>query len=316
MILKFLHFFRNFNELMPGGPTPIYAEMRSFTRIYDVPLHTERTRKWLLHQARVRLLACPGAPLGTLCKRELPKTRGRAALGYRDGGPDRPRRDADVGARSGHRHFGDLVDLHIADMCEVAKAPGRSKDATLAMLKRELGKLRMTQLDRELIVQFGRTRAAQGAGPVTVAMDIGAIRLVLSHAAAVHGLPVSIEQIDLGRIALKRLGLVGKSNQRNRRPTDDELAKLIAHFDGDPRQLIPMGRIKFAVATAMRQEEICRVTWSDLNERTKMLTIRDRTLRCSERAASRGVPGREWLLLRRSAILPGRRGSCAIRQGG
>jgi len=173
--------------------------------------------------------------------------------------------------------FGDLVDLHIADMCEVAKAPGRSKDATLAMLKRELGKLRITQLDRELIVQFGRTRAAQGAGPVTVAMDIGAIRLVLSHAAAVHGLPVSIEQVDLGRIALKRLGLVGKSNQRDRRPTDDELAKLIAHFDGNPRQLIPMGRIiKFAVATAMRQEEICRVTWSDLNERTKMLTIRDR----------------------------------------
>jgi integrase len=173
--------------------------------------------------------------------------------------------------------FEDLIDLHIADMSEVGKAPGRSKDATLVMLKRELGKLRMTQLDRELIVQFGRKRAAQGAGPVTLAMDIGAIRLVLSHAAAVHGLPVSIEQVDLGRIALKRLGLVGKSNQRDRRPTDEELARLIAHFDGNPRQLIPMGRIiKFAVATAMRQEEICRVTWSDLNERTKMLTIRDR----------------------------------------
>ena len=34
--------------------------------------------------------------------------------------------------------------------------------------------------------------------------------------------------------------------------------------------------IKFAIATAMRQEEICRVTWDDLNLRTKMLTIRDR----------------------------------------
>lgn len=35
--------------------------------------------------------------------------------------------------------FGDLIDLHIADMKEVGKPPGRSKDATLAMLKRELG---------------------------------------------------------------------------------------------------------------------------------------------------------------------------------
>jgi integrase len=34
--------------------------------------------------------------------------------------------------------------------------------------------------------------------------------------------------------------------------------------------------IKFAIATAMRQEEICRVTWRDLNGRTKMLIIRDR----------------------------------------
>ncbi len=83
--------------------------------------------------------------------------------------------------------------------------------------------------------------------------------------------------MNLARIALKRLGLVGKGNERDRRPTDDELAKLVAHFDGNPRQLIPMGRIvKFAVATAMRQEEICRVSRSDVNTRTKMLTIRDR----------------------------------------
>jgi integrase len=156
--------------------------------------------------------------------------------------------------------FGQLIDGHVADMCEVGKAPGRSKDARLVMLKRELGKLRPAQLDREQVIQFGRRRAAQGAGPVTLSMDVGAIRLVLSHAAAVHGLPVSVEQIDLGRIALKRLGLVGKSNQRDHRPTEDELARLIAHFEDNPRQLIPMGRIiKFAVATAMRQEEICRV---------------------------------------------------------
>jgi integrase len=173
--------------------------------------------------------------------------------------------------------FGDLIELHIADMCEVGKAPGRSKDATLNMLKRQLGKLNMTELDRECLVKFGRRRAAQGAGPVTLSMDIGAVRLVIQHAAAVHGLPVKVEPIDLARVALKRLGLVGKSNERDRRPTEEELEKLMAHWDGNDRQLIPMTRIvKFAIATAMRQEEICRVTWSDLNVRTKMLLIRDR----------------------------------------
>jgi integrase len=173
--------------------------------------------------------------------------------------------------------FGALIDLHIDDMKEVGKPPGRSKSATLEMLQRELGSFRANELDRERLIKFGRERAKQGAGPVTLSMDIGAIKLVIGHAAAVHGIEVSVEQVQLARVALKRLGLIGKGRERDRRPTDDELKSLFAHFDGSPRQLIPMSRIiKFAIATAMRQEEICRVTWDDLNLRTKMLTIRDR----------------------------------------
>jgi integrase len=173
--------------------------------------------------------------------------------------------------------FGELVDLHIDDMCDVGKPPLRSKAATLNMLKRELGKCNMAALDRERVIRFGRERSAQGAGPVTIGMDIGIIRLVLSHAAAVHGLPVKVEPIDLARIALKRLGLIGKGQERDRRPTQDELDRLIAHFDANPRQIAPIGRIiHFAVAMAMRQEEICRMSWSDLESRTRMLRIRDR----------------------------------------
>ncbi len=78
-------------------------------------------------------------------------------------------------------------------------------------------------------------------------------------------------------MALKRLGLVGKSNERDRRPTEEELEKLFHHWDNNDRQLIPMTRIvKFAIASAMRQEEICRVEWPDHNARTKMLLIWDR----------------------------------------
>jgi hypothetical protein len=131
--------------------------------------------------------------------------------------------------------FGDLIDLHITDLNEVGKNLGRSKAATLAMLKRELGVRTMAELDRERLIKFGRRRAANGAGPMTLSMDIGAIKLVLSHAAAVHGLNVPVEPVDLARIALKRLGLVGKSNERDRRPTEEELEKLFAEFDGNAR---------------------------------------------------------------------------------
>ncbi|THD53046.1 site-specific integrase [Phenylobacterium sp.] len=187
--------------------------------------------------------------------------------------------------------FGDLIDLHISDMSEVGKAPGRSKQATLEMLKRRLGRKKMVEIDRECVIKFGRERSKEGAGPTTIGIDVGVIKLVVQHSAAVHGLPVLIEPIDLGRIALKRLGLVAHSNERDRRPTEEELAKLIHYFDSNPRQIIPMGRIiKFAVAGAMRQEEICRVVWSDHNGRTKMLAIRDRKDPRAKKGNDQSIP--------------------------
>ena len=41
------------------------------------------------------------------------------------------------------------------------------------MLQRELGTRNMAELDRERLIRFGRDRAKQGAGPVTVGMDFG-----------------------------------------------------------------------------------------------------------------------------------------------
>ncbi len=102
---------------------------------------------------------------------------------------------------------------------------------------------------------------------------MGYIKTILSHAAAVHGVILSVEPIALARIALARLGLVGKGNERERRPTQDELGRLITAFNANRFQQIPVGRIiRIAVATAMRQDEICRIEWSDLT-RTKRCSL-------------------------------------------
>jgi hypothetical protein len=50
--------------------------------------------------------------------------------------------------------------------------------------------------------------------------------------------------------------------KQRRRPTQDELDRLIATFESHPRQQIPLGSIlRFAVAIAMRQDEISRIAW-------------------------------------------------------
>ena len=58
---------------------------------------------------------------------------------------------------------------------------------------------------------------------MTLGIDIGVLKIIITHAAAVHGLDISPDPVDLARVALKRLGLIGKGTERDRRPTTDEL---------------------------------------------------------------------------------------------
>ena len=46
-------------------------------------------------------------------------------------------------------------------------------------------------------------------GPVTLGTDIGVIKMILTHAAAVRGRDISLEPVDLARVALTRRRLTG-----------------------------------------------------------------------------------------------------------
>ncbi len=127
------------------------------------------------------------------------------------------------------------------------------------------------------LIAFGRRRAKEGAGPATLAIDFSFIGTVLTNGAAIHDVEVDPEQLRLARYALRRLGLIAKANERDRRPTADELKRILHFLDTAPRVEIPMGRIvRFAIATAMRSEEIHKIRWDDLDRDRKTVLIRDR----------------------------------------
>lgn len=126
---------------------------------------------------------------------------------------------------------------------------------------------------------------------MALGIDIGVIKMIITHATAVHGLDISSEPVDLARIALKRLGLIGKGTERDRRPTREELNRLFRCFDDNERLTLPMTRIvQFAVATAMRLDEICRVEWRDLDVERRMLLIRDRKNPCNKTGNDQRIP--------------------------
>lgn len=92
-----------------------------------------------------------------------------------------------------------------------------------------------------------------------------------------HGVEVVTEEVFLARTALVLLGLIGKGKERDRRPTQDELDRLLKYLDRNNRPTMPVGRmVQFAIATAMRQEEICSITWKDIDVRKRIVVVRDR----------------------------------------
>ena len=98
--------------------------------------------------------------------------------------------------------FSDIVDLHVRDMQEVGKKIGRSKEAVLKSLKISLGMYRVEDINRTALIEYGKKRAKAGAGPATLAIDLSFIGTLLTHAAAVHGVTTSPQEVKLARVAL------------------------------------------------------------------------------------------------------------------
>jgi integrase len=154
----------------------------------------------------------------------------------------------------------------------------RSKQAHLKLLENHsIGKANAIDLTAAALIDHVRTRRTDGAGPATVANDLVWIGVVLRAARSVRGLPVRAEVVQEARNACGELRLTGKARRRSRRPTADELARLKAYFRRrDQRAQIPMAAIvEFAMASARRQAEICRLEWRDNDSLGRTGLVRD-----------------------------------------
>ena len=168
----------------------------------------------------------------------------------------------------------DLIDKYN----EAATAThGKTKEATLAMLRRDLGKVKLSALSAVVLRDFIDRRQEAGAGGVTIAADLSYLSAVIKWGRHARQLDLP-ERLALdARASLKHRGLNTRGAEREREPTDAELARLYVHWDANPRQTIPMSIIcRFALATGMRQAEICRLELEDIDRDAKTVVIRDR----------------------------------------
>lgn len=168
----------------------------------------------------------------------------------------------------------DLIDKYTESQASTA---GKTKAATLAMLRRELGAVKLASLNAVVLRDFIDRRQEAGAGGVTIAADLSFLSAVLKWGRHARHMDIPDRLALDARASLTHRKLNTRSQERDREPTDDELARLYAHWASKPRQRIDMPTLcHFALATGMRLGEICGLQVEDVDRERKTVVIRDR----------------------------------------
>ncbi|RZL45925.1 MAG: site-specific integrase [Variovorax sp.] len=168
----------------------------------------------------------------------------------------------------------DLIDTYNETHGDAA---GKTKAATLAMLKDRMGKVKLSALSALVVRDFIDKRVQDGAGGVTIAGDLSFLSSVLKWGRHARHLDLPDRLPMDARASLKHRGLNTRSQEREREPTDEELQRLYAHWGGNSRQKVDMVTLcRFALATGMRLGEICGLQVEDVDQQRKTVLIRDR----------------------------------------
>lgn len=157
---------------------------------------------------------------------------------------------------------------------EKTKPFGRNKADVLKRIKDLLGSELAHSLTPERIVKYIREER-KIHGP-TAAIDLTYLKGVLKLSRSLLGEPVTPGVVDDARELLKYLNVLHRSNERDRRPTADEIEALRGYLAVHSVSLTP-DIIDFILDSCFRPpSEICRLRWEDLNETDRTIVIHDR----------------------------------------
>lgn len=162
--------------------------------------------------------------------------------------------------------IGEAIDKYIG--CKDHLAP--SAISAFNAMKRFMGKELISNLSDQLIVDYIDSKEF---GPATGAFHFSYLRSMLKMVRIGWNYYVP-DVLDNARDRLKYLGMIGKSNHRDRRPTPEEIDRLLAY---KWTHKVPMAEmISFAISSAMRRAEITRIEHHTFDKQHKTILITDR----------------------------------------
>jgi integrase len=183
---------------------------------------------------------------------------------------------------------------------------GASHRYSLQLLARmPIGKKLASKLRPVDVVDHCQLRRDANIAPPTVWQDLVFLRILLMAARDTWKLDVAADAVDLAKPLLEKAQIISKSRPRTRRPTREELARLVTHFaerEKDPRTRIPMNEItEFALWSARRVAEICSLRWDDLDETKRRCIVRNIKSVKNKKGRDHEFPllGKAWEIVQR-----------------
>lgn len=182
------------------------------------------------------------------------------------------KREAELKSPGGLEHTEDpplaaVVDRYIAESKNLVL--GTKAQVLKTIKSSELGDIKCSDITSQTLVSFAR-ELTKNVEPQTCGNYFSHLSNIFTVARPAWGYPLSRQEFDDAVTVLKKLGLIRKGNERDRRPTLEKLDRLMEHFgrirDHRPTS-VPMQKIvAFALFSTRRQEEITLLRWDDLDK--------------------------------------------------
>lgn len=162
---------------------------------------------------------------------------------------------------------GDVIDAYV----ERFAPTGKTKKSDLSALRnRDISKLDVHSLKSQDLIKHVMARNLE-CKPQTAQNDLIWLNAVIKTMRGVIELDTDMSIFESAREVLRKEGMIARSAKRDRRPTKKELWLLSRYFHGKPMLYL----IWFAIYSARRLSEICRIEWEDINHDRRTCILRN-----------------------------------------
>ena len=172
-----------------------------------------------------------------------------------------------------------------------------SEHYTLKALERGLGALVLSRAGPDDLVGYAARRRDEGAGPYTINMDISKLGTVLRYGASVLRISPP-DLVGAARPLLTHLRLIGGGGKRERRPTEDELLRVVEHLR-ETRGQVYAEAVLFCAASAMRRGEVVALRWDDIDATTHCAQVMRKHPRLGKKLETVPLLPPAWSILQR-----------------